>query len=154
MFELFFNYSRATFANGAFFFASGWPVWLLILIALLGTAGLVLSLLRRRETLSPWKLGILAVLQGTMLSGLLALLWQPSLSTEQLRARDNALAIALDTSASMSYGEGGQSRLQQAVSALDGNLLGELDPTLGVRLYAFAEGSLAIDSLADVPAPG
>ena len=89
-----------------------------------------------------------------MLSVLLILLWQPALSTEQLRARDNAVAVVLDTSASMSYGEGEQSRLQQAVTALDEDVLGELDASLGVRLYAFAESSLAIDALEEVPAPG
>lgn len=154
MFEFLFNYSPATFANGTVFLASGWPVWLLILIALAGTGGLSLSLARRRESLGALKLAVLAVLQGAMLSILLVLLWQPALSTEQLRARDNAVAVVLDTSASMSYGEGEQSRLQQAVAALDEDVLGELDPSLGVRLYAFAESSLAIDSLEAVPAPG
>jgi len=155
LFEFLFNYSRATFANGTLFFASGWPVWLLILIAAAGTAALGVSIARRRETLTVGKLGVLALLQAVMLSGLLVLLWQPALSTEQLRARDNAVAVVVDTSASMSYGEGEQSRLQQGVAALDDAVLGgQLDASLGVRLYAFADTSQAIDSFEDVPPPG
>ena len=154
MFEFFFNYSRTTFDNGTLFFASGWSVGLLVGLCVLGTVALGYSVAQRRESLGMLKLAVLALMQGAMLSVLLILLWQPALSTEQLRARDNAVAIVMDTSASMSYGEGEQSRLQQAVTALDEDVLGELDASLGVRLYAFAETSLAIDSLEDVPAPG
>jgi uncharacterized membrane protein len=154
LFEFFFNYSRTTFDNGTLFFASGWPVGLLIALCILGIVALGFSVAQRRESLGVFKLAVLALLQGAMLSVLLVLLWQPALSTEQLRARDNAVAVVMDTSASMSYGEGGQSRLQQAVTALDEDVLGDLDASLGVRLYAFAETSLAIDSLEDVPAPG
>lgn len=154
MFEFFFNYSRTTFENGTLFFASGWSVGLLVVLCVLGTVALGFSVAQRRESLGVLKLATLALLQGAMLSVLLILLWQPALSTEQLRARDNAVAVVLDTSASMSYGEGEQSRLQEAVAALDEDVLGELDASLGVRLYAFAESSLAIDSLEDVPAPG
>ncbi len=154
MFEFFFNYSRTTFDNGTLFFASGWSVGLLVALCILGIAALGFSVAQRRESLGVLKLAVLALLQGAMLSVLLVLLWRPALSTEQLRARDNAVAVVMDTSASMSYGEGEQSRLQQAVTALDDDVLGELDASLGVRLYAFAETSLAIDSLEDVPAPG
>lgn len=154
MFEFFFNYSRTTFENGTLFFASGWPVWLLVALSIIGIVAFGFSVAQRRESLGIIKLGALALLQGAMLSVLLILLWQPALSTEQLRARDNAVAVVLDTSASMSYGEGEQSRLQQAVAALDEDVLVELDASLGVRLYAFADSSLAIDSLEDVPPPG
>jgi uncharacterized membrane protein len=154
LFEFFFNYSRATFANGSLLFASGWPVWLLILLAVAGTGAIVFSILRRRETLSAARLVVLGTIQVTVLSALLVLLWQPALSTEQLRARDNAVAVVVDTSASMSYGDGQQSRLQQAVGALEDDVLAELDASLGVRLYAFADTSEPIDSLEDVPAPG
>ena len=154
MFEFLFNYSPATFANGTLFLASGWPVWLLVLLAALGTVALGVGIAQRRETLSLAKLGVLALLEAATLSVLLVLLWQPALSTEQLRARDNAVAVVVDTSASMSYGDGEQSRLQQAVSALTDNVLDELDASLGVRLYSFADTSEAIASLDDVPAPG
>ena len=124
MFEFFFNYSRTTFENGTLFFASGWPVWLLVALSIIGIVAFGFSVAQRRESLGIIKLGALALLQGAMLSVLLILLWQPALSTEQLRARDNAVAVVLDTSASMSYGEGEQSRLQQAVAALDEDVLG------------------------------
>jgi uncharacterized membrane protein len=154
LFEFLFNYSRATFANGTLFFASGWPIGLLVALAVLGTVALGYSLVRRRESLGPVKLAVLALLQGAMLSVLLVLLWQPALSTEQLRARDNAVAVLLDTSASMSYGDGEQSRLQQAVAALENDVIGELDASLGMRLYSFADTSAPLESFEDVPAPG
>jgi uncharacterized membrane protein len=154
LFEFFLNYSPATFENGTFFFASGWPIWLLILIGVLGTAALSFSLAQRRTSLSLPKLAMLATLQGGMLATLLVLLWQPALSIEQLRSRDNAVAVVLDTSASMSYGDTEQSRLQQAVAALSDDVLGQLDASLDTRLYAFADTSVAIDSLDDVPPPG
>lgn len=154
MFEFLFNYSRATFDNGTLFFASGWPIGLLVALAVLGTVALGYSLLRRRESLGPIKLAVLALFQGAMLSVLLVLLWQPALSTEQLRARDNAVAVLLDTSASMSYGDGEQSRLQQAVAALEDEVIGELDASLGMRLYSFADTSAPLESFEDVPAPG
>jgi len=154
LFEFFFNYSRTTFENSTLFFASGWPLWLLVTLATIGTVALGFSIAQRRESLGIVKLAVLALLQGAMLSVLLILLWQPALSTEQLRARDNAVAVVMDTSGSMSYGDGEQSRLQQAAVALEEDVLGELDASLGVRLYAFADTSLPIESLEDVPAPG
>ncbi|HEX9878458.1 MAG TPA: glutamine amidotransferase [Gammaproteobacteria bacterium] len=154
MFEFLFKYSPATFENGEFLFASGWPLWLLIALTILGTAGLCVSLLQRRESLGLFKLSVLAGLQAAMLGVLLVLLWQPALSTEQLRSRDNAVAVVVDTSASMSYGDGERSRLQQAVAALNDDVLGELDASLDVRLYAFADASMAIDSFEELPPPG
>jgi uncharacterized membrane protein len=154
LFEFLFKYSPATFENGEFLFASGWPLWLLIALTILGTAGLCVSLLQRRESLGLFKLSVLAGLQAAMLGVLLVLLWQPALSTEQLRSRDNAVAVVVDTSASMSYGDGERSRLQQAVAALNDDVLGELDASLDVRLYAFADASMAIDSFEELPPPG
>jgi uncharacterized membrane protein len=82
------------------------------------------------------------------------LLWQPALSSDRLRAQDNAVALLIDTSASMSYGEAEESRLQQAVAALNDGVLGELSDNLETRLYAFSEDSETIESLEQVPPPG
>jgi uncharacterized membrane protein len=154
LFELLFKYSRATFEQGQLVFASGWPIWLLVAASLAAMLGVVYSLLQRRDSLTMGKLISLAGIQAAMVTLVLVLLWQPSLLSERLRAEDNAVALLLDTSASMSYGEAEESRLQQAVAALNNGVLEELAGNLETRLYAFAEDSTTIDSLELVPPPG
>lgn len=154
MFEFLFKYSPTVFENGEIVLASGWPVWLLAAASAAAAAAIAASLSRRRDTLPATRLAAIGLLQAAMVAVILTLLWRPSLSTQTLRAQENSVALLLDTSASMSYGEGGESRLQQAVAALEGGALADLAGLFEVRLYAFAGLSEAIDALADVPAPG
>lgn len=154
MFEFLFKYSPTVFENGELVLASGWPVWLLAAGVAAAAAVIAVSLSRRRDTLSVPRLAAIGLLQVAMVAVVLTLLWRPSLSTQTLRSQENSVALLLDTSASMSYGEGEESRLQQAVAALDGGALDDLAELFEVRLYAFAGASEAIDALADVPAPG
>ena len=154
MFELLFKYSRTTFEQGEFLFASGWPVWLLVAASLAAASGVGYSLLQRRDSLSVGKLIALAGIQTAMVALVLVLLWQPALSSDRLRAEENAVALLLDTSASMSYGEAEESRLQQAVAALNDGVLDDLSANLETRLYAFSEDSMTIESLELVPPPG
>ena len=154
MFEFLFKYSRTVFENGELVLASGWPVWLLAAGVVAAAAAIAVSLSRRRDTLSVPRLAAIGLLQVAMVAVVLTLLWRPSLSTQTLRAQENSVALLVDTSASMSYGEGEASRLQQAVAALDGGALDDLAELFEVRLYAFAGASEAIDALTDVPAPG
>ena len=154
LFELLFKYSRATFDQGQFVFASGWPIWLLVAASLAAMLGVVYSLVLRRDSLTTGKLIALATIQVAMVTLVLFLFWQPALLSDRLRAEDNAVALLLDTSASMSYGEAEESRLQQAVVALNNGVLEELASSLETRLYAFAEDSTKIDSFELVPPPG
>ena len=154
MFEFLFKYSPTVFENGELVLASGWPVWLLAAGVVAGAAAIAVSLSRRRDTLSVPRLAAIGLLQVAMVAVVLTLLWRPSLSTQTLRAQENSVALLVDTSASMSYGEGEASRLQQAVAALDGGALDDLADLFEVRLYAFAGASETIDGLTDVPAPG
>ena len=154
VFEVLFKYSRTVFENGELVLASGWPVWLLAAGVVAAAAAIAVSLSRRRDTLSVPRLAAIGLLQVAMVAVVLTLLWRPSLSTQTLRAQENSVALLVDTSASMSYGEGEASRLQQAVAALDGGALDDLAELFEVRLYAFAGASEAIDALTDVPAPG
>ena len=154
MFEFLFKYSPTVFENGELVLASGWPVWLLAAGVAAAAAAIGVSLSRRRDTLSAPRLVVIGALQVAMVAVILTLLWRPSLSTQTLRAQENSVALLLDTSASMSYGEGEASRLQQAVAALDGGALDDLADLFEVRLYAFAGASEAIDALTGVPAPG
>ena len=154
MFEFFFKYSRTTFENGEFLFAREWPFWILVLATLIAAGVIGYSLMRRRQTLHVANLAVLGILQVAMVAVMLLLLWQPSLSTQTLRAQENSVAVVVDTSASMSYGEGEASRLQQAVAALNGGVLEDLSDTFEMRIYAFAENSEGIEALEQVPAPG
>ena len=154
MFEFLFKYSPTVFENGELVLASGWPVWLLAAGVAAAAAAIAVSLSRRRDTLSVPRLAAIGLLQVAMVAVILTLLWRPSLSTQTLRTQENSVALLLDTSASMSYGEGEESRLQQAVAALDDGALDDLAELFEVRLYAFAGASEAIDALTDVPAPG
>ena len=154
MFEFLFKYSRTVFENGELVLARGWPVWLLVAATIAAAAAIAVSLARRREMLTVARLAVLGVLQVAMVAVILTLLWRPALSTQTLRAQENSVAVLLDTSASMSYGEGDASRLQQAVAALDDGVVAELADDFEVRLYAFSGASETIEALHDVPAPG
>ena len=154
MFEFLFKYSRTAFENGELVFARGWPVWLLGAAVLAAAAVIAVSLARRRDTLSVPRLAVVGVVQAALVAVIVTLLWRPALSTQTLRAQENSVAVLVDTSASMSYGEGDTSRLQQAVAVLEDGVLEQLADAFELRLYAFAGASRTIDSLTDVPAPG
>ncbi|HEX6997395.1 MAG TPA: glutamine amidotransferase [Gammaproteobacteria bacterium] len=154
MFELLFKYSAATFERAEFTFASGWPVWLLIVLILLGAGAIGYTLLRRGQGLGLGKLAVLGALQTLMLAIVLTLVWRPALVSQTLRPQENAVAVLLDTSESMSYGDGEQSRLQEAIVALDNGGLPELEQQFRVDLFSFADETLELPSLNQVPAPG
>jgi uncharacterized membrane protein len=154
LFEFLFKYSPATFENGELLFASGWSSWLLVATVILAAGGIGYSVLERRESLGLSRLLVLAGLQAAVVAVVLVLLWQPALSVERLRAADNAVAVVLDTSASMSYGEGDRSRLQEAVAALTEEVIEDLAATFDLRLYAFSAESMTIEELDQVPPPG
>jgi uncharacterized membrane protein len=154
LFELFFKYSRATFERGELLFASGWPVWLLVAAIAVGAVAVGIGLARNNQGLGIAKVATLGVLQTLLWAVVLTMLWQPVLVTQTLRPQENSVAVLLDASASMGYGEGSQSRLQQAVEALEERVLPELDAAFDVELRAFADDTLPLESLAAVPAPG
>jgi uncharacterized membrane protein len=153
VFELLFNHPLWAYRTGAFAFASGWPVWLLILLGAAGAVVICLTLLRRRFVGMP-KLAALFVVQTTLLVSVLCLLWRPVLHVERVRDRENVLAVALDASSSMAYGEGKQSRLQQAAAALQADALPAWQKTFDVQLFSFAAQTTSINSFDAVPPPG
>lgn len=154
MFELLFKYSRETFERGELAFASGWPVWLLIALIALAAATVAVTIARRNQGLGLVKSTALGALQAALLGLLLVLAWRPALVTQTLRPQENAVAVMLDTSASMAYGEGNQSRLQEAVASLSDRALPQLQEKFDVNLYGFAGEVQELPSLEQVPAPG
>jgi uncharacterized membrane protein len=154
LFELLFKYSRATFERSDLVFASGWPVWLLVTLIVAAAVAVGVTLARRRAGFAIPKLVVLGVLQTLLIAALLVLVWRPALVTQTLRPQENTVAVLLDTSGSMLYGDGTRSRLQEAVEALSARALPDLKSTFNVSLFSFAGDLIELPSLEQVPAPG
>lgn len=154
MFELLFKYSRATFERAELVFASGWPVWLLLALIVVAGLAVGISLWQRRAGLGVARAVGLGVLQTALLAALLVLAWRPALVTQTLRPQENSVAVLLDTSGSMLYGEDDTSRLQQAVDSLAADALPQLEASFDVNLFSFAGELLELPALDQVPAPG
>lgn len=154
MFEFLFKYSRATFERGELLFASAWPLWLLGLLVVAAAIAIGINLVRNRADFGWLKLTVVGVSQLGVVAVLLTMLWRPSLLTQTLRPQDNSIAVLVDTSASMGYGADERSRLQQAVAALEGGPLPDLEAEFQVELLGFSDTLLGLPSLQEVPAPG
>jgi uncharacterized membrane protein len=154
LFEFFFKYSRATFERAELVFASGWPVWLLLVLIV--AAGIVVgaTIWRRKPGLGPIRVVALATVQTALLAILLVLAWRPALVTQTLRPQENSVAVLLDTSGSMLYGDSETSRLQQAITNLEDGPLPALESKFDVNLYSFAGELTELPALDQVPAPG
>jgi len=154
LFEFLFKYSRATFERGEFLFASGWALWVLVLLVVLAAGGVGYSLYRNRNDFGWPRLATVGLLQIAFIAVVLTMLWRPALLTQTLRPQENSVALLVDTSASMGYGEGERSRLQLAVATLEDGPLQALQDQFEVELLAFSDQPVPLASLAEVPAPG
>jgi uncharacterized membrane protein len=158
VFEALFTHPLWAYRTGTFAFASPWPLWALAVLIVVGFAVIAGTLWRRHrgagQKLSVPKLVFLGTLQSLFVAAILCLLWRPVLNVERVRDRENVLAVALDASASMAYGEEDQSRLQQAVTALRGEPLDALQKVFDVQLYSFAQDPQTLATLDSVPPPG
>jgi uncharacterized membrane protein len=150
MFELLFKYPPAAFGKGHFVLLSPWPVWLLV-AAVVGGAGLLFwhvwrhhGRLSGRRPLAVW------ALETALLALLLFLLWRPALSVTALRPRQNLIAVVVDDSRSMSIGERGGTRLEQARATLNGGLLAGLNGRFQTRLYRFGRDAERIRNPAEL----
>ena len=121
MFEFLFKYPRDDYARSELIYAGDWPPWLLALLITAALAGISWFLYQRRNFVRPPKMIAVWLLQLAMLAVVIWALQQPTLSTEQLRAGENAVAFVLDNSESMAYGES-ESSLQQAMRSLSAAL--------------------------------
>jgi uncharacterized membrane protein len=144
MFQLLFKYPYAAFARGELLLLSSAPRWLLVLLIALSAAGLGALLWARRsrsaDTVRGWRLGALWVLESATVALLWVLLWRPALAVTELKPRQNIVAILLDDSRSMALAENGATREQQAVQALHGGVLNELQRRFQTRLYRLDTG--------------
>lgn len=134
-FQQFFGYPLSQYQQAEWFFASGWSLPLLALLVFLVIAAITFSLWR--QPLSRPRKCALWVLQSLMVTLLLALLWKPSLRTDVVQPGDNALALLIDTSASMAYASAGTSRLAETTETLTNTgVLDELSDTFELDLQS------------------
>jgi uncharacterized membrane protein len=139
MFEFLFKYPRAVFAKGTLVLLSAWPSWVLVLFVLAAGAGLAL-LIRLRwpkaaTQVKNWRASIIWLLQFALAALVLLLLWQPALLVAELRPQQNIIAVVVDDSRSMAIAEGGSTREAQAIKALEGGVLDQLQKKFQVRVY-------------------
>jgi hypothetical protein len=125
--------------------------WYGVLLGL-AAALIVVTLLRRRQ-LGPWRLAVLGVLQLAFVATVLLLLWRPVLNVEQIRERQNVVAVIVDTSGSMQE-DAPQARLDQARTALAQGPLEALGKAAQLRLFGFAGSAEPAEKLEDLRAGG
>jgi uncharacterized membrane protein len=161
MFEFLFKYPRAVFSKGDLVLVGAWPKWVLALFLVAAAAGLAWLIRSKLPQASPhvrnWKAGVIWLLQFAMAALLLILLWQPAIMVAELRPQQNIIAVLVDDSRSMSIADDGATRESQAVKALEGGVLHELQKKFQIRLYRLDGGMTRISKLDDLktlaPAP-
>jgi uncharacterized membrane protein len=156
MFEFLFKYSATVFRKGEFVFLSGWPVWLLPVLFLLGGGALFWHLQRSPKTseVPVARRALVAVLQTLLLALLLFLLWHPAIRIATLRPQQNVVAVLVDGSRSMDLKESPDSRLDKVRSTLNSGLLQQIQDRFQVRLYAFSAQPERVDNMAQLAAGG
>ena len=154
MFEFFFKYPEAVFNDSEFIFASNWPIWILFSIVGLFLLLLIYMLTRRFGHLNGWQRGVIGSLQLAMLALVLLVVWQPALVTERLISGENAIAVMLDTSGSMTFSDGQSTRMDKAQALLTDEGLAPIAETYNILSYGFTDSAQPIDSFLELPEPG
>lgn len=157
MFEFFFKYPLAAFRKGELVLLGAWPHWLLPVLIGIAAAGIALLLRARRSQAAPalrgWRLGAIWLLESLTVAVLLTLLWQPALVVTELQPRQNIVAVLVDDSSSMGRSEGGATREQQAVTALQAGVMEKLQRNFQTRLYRFDSSLSRISQPAQLGPP-
>jgi uncharacterized membrane protein len=148
LFEALFKYSREDYARSELILAGDWPASFLILLAIVAVVGISALLYMRRGHASLLQLSGIGALQLGMVALVIWILLQPTLATDRLREGENTIALVLDSSESMNYGEP-RSRFQDALESLSGALQADDSPDLSVRHYELGSSARAVDSFVD-----
>jgi uncharacterized membrane protein len=154
MIEFFFKYPRSAFNDSNFIFASGWPLWIMFVVILAFLATLVVLFVRRPGNMNWLQLSSIGFVQLLMLAVVMVVVWQPALVSERLLSGENAVAIMLDTSGSMTFNEGGSTRMDQAQSLLTPESLEEIGDIYTILPYGFSATANTLDSFSTLPEPG
>ncbi|MFY9689470.1 MAG: glutamine amidotransferase [Candidatus Acidiferrales bacterium] len=139
MFQVLFKYPAAIFSKGHFILLGTWPRWSLLLLVFAAVAGLGWFVRSRMGKAAPgvrnWRAGIIWLLQSAVAALILLLLWQPAITIAELKPQQNIIAVLVDDSRSMAIADNGATRQAQAVKALDGGVLTDLQKRFQTRLY-------------------
>ena len=139
MFQFFFKYPSSMFTKGHLILLGGWSRWMLGVLLLAAAAGLALSIGLRMSQAAPrlrsWRIGVIWLLQSSLLALLLILLWRPAVSVAELKPHQNIIAVVVDDSHSMAMSEDGATRQGQAIQVLHGGVLAALQKKFQTRLY-------------------
>ncbi len=109
---------------------------------------------RRPGNMKAYQLGIIGFIQLLMLAVVLIVVWQPALVSERLLSGENAVAIMLDTSGSMTFNEGGSTRMDQAQELLTPESLEDIANIYTILPYGFADSANTMDAFSVLPEPG
>jgi uncharacterized membrane protein len=160
LFEFLFKYPRSDYERSELIYAGDWPTWLLVTLIAVALVGITYMLYKRRRVVgaapaatSYYHMLIVGILQLAMLAVVIWMLRQPTLSTEQLRAGENAVAFVVDNSESMAYGES-ESRLTAAVRSLGDSLAQDDLLNLSVQHYRLSDRARPVDSFLGMEASG
>ena len=148
MFEFLFKYPREDYARSELIFSGHWPVWVLLLLAAIAVIGISFFLYRRRGFARSQQLAIIWLLQIAMLAVVMWVLAQPTLITERLRAGENTVALVLDISESMAYGDA-EPRFQVALASLSRVLQSDEPLEISLRYYELGESATAVTSFTE-----
>jgi len=154
MIEFFFKYPLSVFSDSDFIFSSGWSLWLMFVAALAFLVIVFVLMAKQAGTLRWQQLGTIGFLQFLMFTVVLVVLWQPALVSERLLQGENAVAIMLDTSGSMTFNEGGNTRMEQAQALLTPDALEDISSIYKILPYRFSGTASEMDSFALLPEPG
>ena len=154
MIEFFFKYPRSVFNDSEFIFASGWPLWILAVLLFAFFVTLLVIMARRPGNMKGYQLGTIGFIQLLMLAVVLIVVWQPALVSERLLSGENAVAIMLDTSGSMTFNEGGATRMDQAQALLTPDSLAGIADIYNILPYGFADSANTMDAFSILPDPG
>jgi uncharacterized membrane protein len=151
MFQFLFKYPAAIFSKGHFILLGAWPrwsLWLLVFAAVAGLGWLVRSRMGRAAPgIRNWRAGIIWLLQSAVAALILLLLWQPAITIAELKPQQNIIAVLVDDSRSMAIADDGTTRQAQAVKALQGGVLAELQTRFQTRLYSLDSRAVRVSSL-------
>ena len=75
------------------------------------------------------------LLQFALAALVLLLLWQPAIMVAELKPQQNIIAVLVDDSRSMAIADDGATREAQAIKALEGGVLDQLQKKFQIRLY-------------------
>src|SRR6202163_2183799 len=161
MFEFLFKYPRAVFSKGTLVLLGAWPWWVFVLFVLAAGAGLAWLIRTKLPEASTqvknWRAGVIWLLQFALAALVLLLLWQPAVLVAELRPQQNIIAVLVDDSRSMSIADTGASREAQAIKALEGGVLEQLQKKFQIRIYRLDRQISRVPKLDDLktlpPAP-